>query len=240
MKLLVSLGLLLLGAASASAANENAIAPQVVGAWQLDVSTPDGVDRSPIIVVGRQHDELLAWYIDEGDPEAFESVRVSGDSLELTIVPREQGGNATVKLIAQANGPDRCYGDLEYRLTNGETGTCEFTGKRIDAELNRVARWSLSFTTPEGEHHDSTLDVFEHGDTLYGWYTGDDYKLLAKSLTVEDDQAKLAISAKLADGSIADVTFQGVIDGTSVSGDALYDVEGDRGSFQFTGREVVN
>lgn len=235
------LGLMLLGASSASAADVKAIAPDVVGAWRLTFTTPDGVERTPTVVVGRQRDELVAWCIDKGEPEAFKDVRVDDEALELTIVPREKDGKATVKLVAKADGDGRCCGNAECCLADGDTAKWEFTGKRIDpAKLNHVAQWKLSFTTPEGEKHEPTIHVFEKGDTLYGWYISDDYELLAKSLKVEGDQASLVVAAKLADGAVAKVTFRGTIDGSSVSGDADYDVEGDRGSFSFTGKQVVN
>jgi hypothetical protein len=232
---------MLLSALSASAADVKDIAPDVVGAWRLTFTTPDGVERTPTVVVGRQRDELVAWYIEKGEPEAFKDVRVADESLELTIVPREKDGKATVKLVAKADGDGCCRGKAECRFTDGDTGKWEFTGQRIDlSELNHVAQWKLSFTTPEGEKHEPTIHVFEKGDTLYGWYISDDYELLAKSLKVEGDHASLAIAAQLSDGAIANVTFRGTIDGSSVSGDADYDADGERGSFSFTGRQVVN
>ncbi len=241
MRLFAFLGLMLLSALPASAANVKAIAPEVVGAWRLSFTTPDGVVRTPTVVVGRQRDELVAWYIDKGEPEAFKDVRVNDESLELTIVPREKDGKASVKLVAKANGDGRCCGNAECCLADGDTAKWEFTGERIDpADLNHVAQWKLSFTTPEGETHEPTLHVFAKGEALYGWCIGDDYELLAKSLKVEGDRATLAMSAKLADGAVANVTFRGTIDGANVSGDADYDVEGDRGSFTFIGKQAVN
>lgn len=241
MRLFAVVGLLLLRALPAAAADEIAIAPDVVGAWRLAFTTPDGVQRTPIVVVGRQHDELAAWYVDQGEPEAFSDVSVADDSLVLTIVPRETDGKATVKLVAKADGEGRCRGEAECRFTNGDADNWEFTGERLDpAKLNHVAQWTLSFTTPEGERHAPTIHVFEQGDMLYGWYVSDDYQLLATSLKVERDRASLAMAAKLADGAVAKVTFRGTIDGSSVSGDADCDVAGDRGRFSFTGREVVN
>lgn len=241
MRLLAFVGLLLISALPASGANVKAIAPEIVGAWRLTFTTPDGVERTPTVVIGRQHDELAAWYIDKGEPEAFKDVRIADDSLEMTIVPREKDGRATVRLVAQADGENRCSGQAEWRLTNGDAGQCEFTGERIEpADLDQVAKWKLSFTTPEGETREPTLHVFEKGETLYGWFVDDDYELLAKSLKVDNDRATLAIAAKLADGATAEVTFRGTIDGSSVCGDAEYDVEGDRGSFSFTGKQADN
>jgi hypothetical protein len=231
----------MLSALPASAANVKAIAPDVVGAWRLTFTTPDGVQRTPTVVVGRQRDELVAWYIDKGEPEAFKEVCVADDALVLTIVPRERGGKTTVKLVAKPNGDDRCCGKGEYQLTDGESGSWEFSGERLDpTELDHVAQWNLSFTTPDGEKHEPTVHVFEKGDTLYGWYISDDYELLTKSLKIDGDRVSLAIAAKVSGGSNADVTFRGTIDGDSVRGKADYALDDERGSFPFTGREQLN
>lgn len=241
MRLFAFLGLMLLSTLPASAANVKEIAPEVVGAWRLSFTTPDGVHRSPTVVVGRQGSELAAWYIDKDKPQAFKNVRISDDALEMTIDRREKEGQVTVKLVARANGDDRCCGQATYRFTDGDSGEWDFTGERIPpADLNHVAQWKLKFTTPEGETREPTLHVFENGDALYGWFIDGDYQLLSNSLKVDGDRATLEVSAKLPDGAMANVTFRGTIDASSVSGDVAYDIEGDRGSFAFTGKQVVN
>ncbi len=233
--------LMLLGNLTASAADIKAIAPEVVGAWRLTFTTPDGTERTPIVVVGRQHDELVAWYLDKEEPQAFKNVTVKDDALELTIVPRQKDGKITVKLVAKADGDNRCSGKGEFCIAGGETGSWDFRGERVDpANLPHVAEWKLNFTTPEGEKQEPTIHVFEKDDTLYGWCVGDDYELLAKSLKVEGNKATLSVAAKTSEGAVANVIFHGTIDGSSVSGDADYDVAGDRGSFPFSGKQVVN
>lgn len=241
MRWFVFLGLMLIAAPHASAADIQAIAPDVVGAWRLTFTTPDGVERTPTVVVGRQHEELVAWYIDKGEPQAFKNIAVNDDSLELTIVPREKNGKVTVKLVAKADGDNRCTGKGDYCLADGETGTWDFRGERVDpADLPHVAEWKLKFTTPDGENHEPTIHVFEKGDALYAWYLSSDYELLAKSLKVEGDQATLSIAAKTADDAKVDVTFCGKIDGALVDGTADYNLDGERGSFPFSGKQVVN
>lgn len=241
MRWLAFFSLMLLGNLAASAADIQALAPEVVGAWRLTFTTPDGVERTPTVVVGRQHDELVAWYIDKGEPEAFKDVRVNDEALELTIVPREKEGKATVKLVAKANGDGQCCGNAVYCLADGETAKWEFTGKRIDsAELNHVAEWKLNFTTPEGEKQEPTIHVFEKGDTRYAWCVSDDYALLAKNLKVEGDKATLTIATKTSEGSKVEVKFQGTIDGSTINGSADYSLEGEQGSFPFSGKQVVN
>lgn len=241
MRMMTLVSFLLLGAATAFAADIQTIAPDIVGAWQLTFTTPDGEERTPTVVMGRQRDELVAWYIDKGEPEAFKSVTVTDESLELTIVPGEKEGKATVKLVAKQDGANRCSGKCEYRLTDGETGSWTFQGKRVAPhDLPQLGQWKLKFTTPDGESHSPTIHVFENGDTLYAWYVSEEYELLAKSLKVDGDQATLSMAAKLADEVVATVTFRGTINGTTIKGNADYNVDGDRGSFAFTGDQVLN
>lgn len=241
MKICALAGFVMLGTLNAAAADIKAIAPDVVGAWRSDFTTPDGEHRTPTVVVGRQHEELVAWYIDKDESQAFKSVTIKDDALELTIDPRGQNGKVTVKLVAKADGDHRCTGKGEYSLADGETGCWDFHGERIDpADLPHVAEWKLKFTTPDGASHEPTIHVLERGDTLYGWYISDDYELLAKTLKVEGDRATLSIAAKTADNVKVDVTFQGTIDGSTIDGTANYNLDGERGSFPFSGSQVEN
>jgi hypothetical protein len=143
--------------------------------------------------------------------------------------------------VAKQDGDNRCSGKCEYRLTDGETGSWTFQGKRIaPSELPHRGEWKLKFTTPDGETHTPTVHIFENSDTLYAWYVSEDYELLAKSLKIEGEQATLTMAAKLADDVVVNVTFRGTVNGTTIKGNADYDVNGDRGSFTFTGNQVLN
>ena len=60
---------------------------QVLGPWQLKMTTPDGESRSPIVIVGRQFSKYVAWYIGDQGPEAFQKVELKGETLVGTLNP---------------------------------------------------------------------------------------------------------------------------------------------------------
>ncbi|MCA9168391.1 MAG: hypothetical protein KDB23_12010 [Planctomycetales bacterium] len=239
MKRLALTALLFFSTLSASAVDVKTLAPEVVGAWHLSFTTPDGEQRTPVVVVGRQKDEFVAWYVDKDEPQPFKSVAVKEDGLELMIVASEKDHGATVKMLAKPDGNNRCSGKAEYTLPGGDTGSWDFRGERVElAKLPHVSQWKLNFTTPDGEVHEPTVHIFDKAGTLYGWYAGDEYELLAKDVKVTGDRAALSISVKLPDGNTANVTFRGKIDGSNVQGDAEYELGGSQGSFPFTGKQV--
>ena len=53
---------------------------QIVGAWQLEFTTPDDIKRTPIVLVGRQHDELVGWYVEKDKPEAFKKIKLNKEN----------------------------------------------------------------------------------------------------------------------------------------------------------------
>jgi hypothetical protein len=236
MKTCAFLALVACSVLPARAADLDAVAKDIVGGWRLDFTAPDQVKRTPIVIVGRQRDELVAWYVENGQPEAFKEVRLADDTLLLTFDPQERNGNVTVTFEAKLKGDGACGGQAKYTTNDGDSGNWEFSGKRITkSDFDEVSQWSLSFVTPDDQQREATVTVLSKGDRRYGWYSSTEYEVPAKSLTVEGDDVSLAISVKGPSGSNVDVTFRGTVSGDQVEGKAEYSFEGESGSFPFTG-----
>ena len=84
MKMFATLLLVTACALPSQAADLDAVAKDIVGGWQLEFTSPDDVHRTPIVIVGRQLDELVAWYVENGQPEPFKDVKLVGESLRMT------------------------------------------------------------------------------------------------------------------------------------------------------------
>ena len=75
MKYLVTMAavaFLVLPVSTAAAQELDPVVEEIVGLWRLEFTTPDDVDREPLIAVGRIYDELVAYYVGEGALEMFD------------------------------------------------------------------------------------------------------------------------------------------------------------------------
>ena len=212
-------------------------AKKIVGAWKLEFTTPDDVDRSPIVLVGREHQKFVAWYVEKDKkPESFKRVRLEGDKLMLTIRPKERK-DIEVTFEASLKKENVCAGEATYRSDDGDSGSWDFKGQRVaKSDFDEMQNWQLSFVTPDDQKHEATVTVAARKDKLYGWYSSKDFDIPATKLDKDGSKITLSLTTKTKDGMTVDVTFRGTVDGDHVKGEAKYDLEGDTGSFPFTGK----
>lgn len=208
---------------------------EIVGAWKLDFTTPDYVRRTPIVLVGRQFRELVAWYIEENEPEAFKTVRLNDDTLILTIRPKERN-DVTVTFEATSETDGVCVGTGTYKADDGDAGSWELKGKRMSfSDFDETQKWQLSFVTPDNQQRDPVVTVVSKDDQLYGWYSSEDHEVPATKLAVTGDDVVLSLTVKTRSGASVDVKFRGTLSADRVQGTADYDADGETGSFPFTG-----
>lgn len=226
-------------AAPAWAATVEEAMPDVRGAWQLEFTSPDGVQRQPIVIVGREYQQLVAWYVEEdGKPVAIDSARLDGETLVLSTRRQQAEGDMKITLRAQLAGADKCRGEGTYELLSaGDQGNWSFSGRRIQpGEFDATETWKVSFMTPDGERHEAEVMVMEKSGRHYGWYSSKDRELPATSVSLQGERVTLSLSAKTADGDRVDVTFRGNVMGDRVNGTAEYNLLGETGSFPFQGQ----
>jgi hypothetical protein len=235
MKYLLSLAAVAYLALTANAATDlDGAAKDIVGAWKLDFTTPDDVQRTPLVVVGRQHQELVAWYVENETPQAFQTVSLQDDALSLTIRP-QQRPDVTVTLEARLDGDGVCSGTGTFVADDGDMGSWTFRGRRAAmSEFGNVDTWSLSFVTPDNQQHQATVAVVSKDDQVYAWYSSEKYELPAK-MNTDGDQVVMSMATTTQTGEKVDVTFRGTVTGDRVAGEAEYDLEGEKGTFLFRG-----
>lgn len=135
-----------------NAAGIDEAASEVVGGWRLEFTTPEGEVRSPMVVVGRQYREFVAWYVSGREPEKFSEVELEGEELKLTIQPQEFGGEVKATLVARLTDSDTCAGTIKYAENYGEQGEFNFKGNRIDLqEFEEKQTWKIDFVDPNGD-----------------------------------------------------------------------------------------
>ncbi len=212
---------------------------QVLGAWQLKMTTPDGESRSPIVIVGRQFSKYVAWYIGDQGPEAFQNVVLKGESLTGTLKPAEHPG-VEVTLESRLTADNQCTGTAKFRSQNGgDAGSFNFKGERMPlSSFDEVSTWKLAFTPPDDEQHEATITVVAKGGKHYAWFSGRDHELPARSIRIDGDKVVATMTAETAEGAKVEVTFRGTVSGDQVRGTADYSVEGQAGTFPFEGKRA--
>lgn len=212
---------------------------QILGPWQLKMTTPDGESRSPIVIVGRQFSKYVAWYIGDQGPEAFQKVELKGETLVGSLNPQEHPG-MEVTLESRMTAENQCAGTAKFRSKNGgDAGSFNFKGERMSLlSFNDSSTWKLQFTAPDNEKHDATITVVMHGGKHYAWYSGRDHELPARSISIDGDKVVATLAAETEEGAKVEVTFRGTVSGDQVRGTADYNVEGQTGSFPFEGKRA--
>ena len=210
-------------------------ANQIVGAWKLEFTTPDGVKRNPAVLVGRQHEGLVAWYVEDDKPESFKKVRLEDDTLVLKIRPKKRK-EIEVTFNARLQKENVCIGEATYKSDDGDAGSWSFKGKRVtESDFDESEKWQLRFVTPDEQRQEVTVTVLAKKDQLYGWYSSKELDLPVFEIRKKDDKVVMSITTKTKDGTNVDVTFRGTLYGDRVKGEAEYDLEGDTGTFPFAG-----
>lgn len=209
---------------------------EIIGPWKMDFTTPDGVQRTPMVVIGRQHRELVGWYIEKDEPEPFKTVKLNDETLVLTIRPKEHS-DIMVTFEATLETSGVCVGEGTYTSDDGDSGSWRIRGERLSpSAFDESDKWQLSFVAPDDQQHKAVVTVVSKNDRLYGWYSSKDFELPATKFAIDGDQVVMSVTAKTEDGTPIDVTFRGTVSGDRVSGTAEYDLSGETGSFSFSGQ----
>lgn len=225
--------LLAVGAASPAADLEK----DAIGPWQLKFTTPEGEQQAPVVVVGWQYGQYLAWHVDGDDVQPFKDVKLRGDTLVGTIVPKEEPG-MTLTVKARMAGQNKCTGVINYR-GDDEAGSLTFAGQRIEpAAFDEVQTWKLDFVAPDYGKYSPTVTVVSKDDNVYAWVSGESHELPASKVTVDGDRVEMRLTAESADGEDVDLTFRGTVAGETVKGKVQYDAATDTGSFPFSGKRT--
>ena len=151
----------------------------VIGGWQLKMTTPDGQAREPMVLIGRQYDRYAAWYVGDDGLEPLSKVKLDGDTLTGSITPKEQP-DVRVKLSARLTDKDTCQGVGEFESANGDQGEWSFTGEKSST----TRRWANSKTGRSSSRRPTTktaceLYVMPHDGNYYAWFEGKDHDLPA-------------------------------------------------------------
>ncbi|MFO7908313.1 MAG: hypothetical protein ACQESR_25845 [Planctomycetota bacterium] len=210
---------------------------EVIGPWQLKFTTPEGEQETPLVVVGWQHGQYLAWHVKGDQMQSFKDVKLQGDALVGTIEPREEAG-FTLTVKARLAGRNKCAGVINYR-SDQESGSLTFTGHRIAlSSLDEVQTWKLDFVAPDHTTYAPTVTVVSENDNLYAWLSGESHELPASRITVDGDRVEMRLTAESADGEDVDLIFRGTVKGETVKGKVQYDAPADTGSFPFSGKRA--
>lgn len=213
---------------------------QILGVWQMQFTTPDGVARDPVVVLGKQYDQYVAWSIVNGQPEPFRSVELRDNRLICTIDPSEQP-DVTVTLECSLIGDNHCTGTGRYRSKNGgETGEWTLKGKRFDrADFDEFSQWEVSYEIPDNGTQSALVTVVSLDGKQYAWYQGRDHDLPARDFSLDGDRVEMVVVGELEGGEDVEAAFKGVLSGASVTGDVTIKAGGQQGSFPFKGSQSL-
>ena len=205
----------------------------LVGKWDFLIETPDGDVFTPALEITKKGDKIEAIYTWEDQKIPVKEVKVQDNNLVFTVVVEAEG----VKLKADYKGRpsgNKISGEIDYDL-DGDTGTVDFTGKRGVKLSDLVGKWNFHIETPDGDIFTPSLEITQEDGKIKAIYTWQDQKIPVKELKLQDNNLVFTVVANM-DGAELKADYKGRPSGDKISGEIDYDLDGDTGTVDFTGK----
>jgi hypothetical protein len=208
-----------------------------VGTWQLLVMTPDGAQIEPQVKINKNGDKLEGIFVSiDGSEVPLSNVALNGDELTAEASVDFGGQTLVTKFKGKISGDD-FTGSVDYDL-GGQTGTLDVTGKRQAAvvAVDPVGTWQLLVMTPDGAQIEPQVKINKNGDKLEGIFVSIDGSEVPLS-NVAISGSELTAEASVDFGGQTLVTkFKGNIEGDDFKGSVDYDLGGQTGTLDVTGK----
>ena len=205
----------------------------VVGKWEL-VATMDGQEIPTTLSITEKDGKLEGAFVGmDGTEGKVEELKLEGDHLSTKVSVDFQGIDLKINFDGTVDG-EKITGTVNYDL-DGQTGELDLVGKLIKPEV--VGTWDL-VATMDGQEIPAKMKIED-----------EDGKLAATFITEDGTEAKveeIALNGSELDGKVT-VDFQGVplkltfnaaVIDDSISGTISYDLDGQTGDLDLTGKLI--
>ncbi len=219
-------------------AKRDVSAAQVVGSWEFEFTSPDGVDHSPTLVVSEKGKELVGT-LSDGDGAAevlVKNFQLVDNQFSFELMTKYEGSNLDLKYICRPQG-NKLTGMLEYDL-EGNSGEFEIAARR--RALPRSVRamlgtWEFKVTDPDGIQHNPVLTLADDSGKLAAKLNSEILQLDIQDPQVNDGELTFKFTSDHG-GEGVELTWHSRMDGADkMSGKLEYDAGGETGELDLTG-----
>lgn len=175
-------------------ANRHVGNAEVVGTWQFDFTSPDGVTRRPKLVVTEKGGQLSGYMVsaeDSNDEEAItvDNLRVEDNTLSFEMIV-QLNGDLNLKYICHPRG-HQITGKLRFRNENGNEGEFDIAATRehLSPEAKKlVGKWVFVMTGDDGVERKPILTVQDDGGKLDVQLVDDGNEFELNNVELKDGQ----------------------------------------------------
>ena len=210
------------------------------GVWNLEIQTDDGQTLKAAVNLKKDGDKLGGTFTGvDGTEGKIDEASLKDGELAFKVTVDFQGSELVAKFKLKAADAG-AKGSVDYDL-GGQTGTLDVIAKRPGGgggSGKPNGKWDLEIATDDGQTLKSSVKIEGEGDKLSGTMTapdGREVKLEDLKLAGNDVSFKINVDFE---GSALVAKFKGKIDGPSVKGQVDYDLSGQTGTLDFTGKKA--
>lgn len=211
----------------------------VLGTWNFDFTSPDGVHRTPTLVISEKDDKLVGEMSANGESQKIEAIQMTDDGFWFEYETPFQGSTLGLKYTCKPRG-NQLTGTVEYDF-EGNGGDFDVEAKRkqlSEKDQPLLGKWEFSMTTPDGIAVKSTLAITETEGQFSAKLNGQGKDFEIKGLEVKNGEVKFDFSNEH-DGLNVDLMWVSSIKSQDeMEGVLSFSVEGNTGDIPIAGKRI--
>ena len=210
----------------------------VAGMWNLsiDATSVGGEIYEPVATISESDDGLTGSMALADVETDIEDIELAGDVLTFKVAFDFEGTEIVLLYDGVVEG-DKIAGVVNFDLA-GQTGELECEGVRSSAPSEVAGSWQLEIdaTPVGGEVFQPVLELTGSGDDLAGKFHADDGQVAdVEDIAVDGNDLSFKVSLDFG-GTPLVSEYQATLDGDSMAGTLAFDLAGQAGELEFTGK----
>ncbi len=205
------------------------------GTWMWEYDYGQGPIDSTLVL--KNKDGKLTGYYDNGDAKVdITKGEFKDDKFTAEMILDMDGQELTVELKGEVSDDE-----LEGLITvdiGGEILEFDWEAERGLLPADVVGTWELEINSPDGQVFTPKVTIEEKEGKLTGTYDSTEAgQFDLTEVEIEDGQLKFEVTVEI-DGNELALDFEGHARGENLAGELEYEVAGQTGEAEFTGKRV--
>jgi hypothetical protein len=208
------------------------------GVWKWEVSR-NGDTREMKLNIKKEDGKLTGTISGRqaGQDNKIEDIKVSDEGKLTFVTRRERNGQKFETKYAGKIDGDTLKGDITFNA-NGQDRTREWTAKRESSAGGVSGKWTSSFTRPDGNKMEYTIELKQEGDKLTGkTVSGNGNETAIKDGSVKDGEVSFKV-VRERDGRTFTSNYSGKVQGDAIKGKIESDFNGNKRSFDWEAKKA--
>lgn len=211
----------------------------VLGTWEFDFTSPDGVHRTPTLAIAEKNKKLVGEISANGDSQSIDHVELTDSGFSFEYETPYEGATLELKYICKPRG-NELTGTVEYQI-DGNGGQFDVEAKRKQLskkDQSLLGKWEFNITTPDGNTVTSTLELTESNGQFSAKLNGQGKDFEIEALEVKNGEVKFDFTNEH-DGVNVDLMWVSSIKSEGeMEGVLTFSVDGNSGDIPISGKRM--